>query len=398
MEMIIKGKTASELGESLPVIKVMGLGGAGCNTINRMLALGIDHVDYIAANTDQQVLRASKAQHTILLGPQLTKGLGAGGNPQVGKLAAEESFRDIYSALEGADMVFLTAGMGGGTGTGAIAIVARIAKSMGILVIAFVTTPFTFEFGKRKSNADEGIAQLRPYTDTLITIPNDKLLQVAPRDLPLDMAFRLSDDALRMGIQSISELIARPGLINIDTAHILRLMEMGGGTYMAMGKGSGANKTMQALNKAINHPLLDTVPLEQARGVIVNFHSSASLPFEELTDALNLIKRSTGKECEIITGIVLDENMGDEIEITLIVTGIGCTSVSDPDIAYLHHFGQPQVTALPEQMIPAASMPAEPTNEFLAVPSYLRNRQIPIELIEEEYGKTHLRPDLQPDL
>jgi len=186
-------------------------------------------------------------------------------------------------------------------------------------------------------------------------------------------------------------------LINIDTAHILRLMEMGGGTYMAMGKGSGANKTMQALNKAINHPLLDTVPLEQARGVIVNFHSSASLPFEELTDALNLIKRSTGKECEIITGIVLDENMGDEIEITLIVTGIGCTSVSDPDIAYLHHFGQPQVTALPEQMIPAASMPAEPTNEFLAVPSYLRNRQIPLELIEEEYGKAHLRPDLQPD-
>jgi cell division protein FtsZ len=398
MKMIIKGKTSSELTESMPIIKVMGLGGAGCNTINRMRALGIDHVEYIAANTDQQVLRASKAQHTILLGPQLTKGLGAGGNPQVGKLAAEESFREIYTALEGADMVFLTAGMGGGTGTGAISIAARIAKSMGMLVIAFVTTPFTFEFGKRKNNADEGIAQLRPYTDTLITIPNDKLLQVAPRDLPLDMSFRLSDDALRMGIQSISELISRPGLINIDTAHILRLMEMGGGTYMAMGRGAGENRTMQALNKAINHPLLDAVPLEQARGVIVNFHSSAALPFEEMTDALNLIKRSTGEDCEIITGVVLDEVMGNESEIILIVTGIGSTSVSDPNLAYLNHFGQPQMPALQEQKLAqVASMPMEPNNEYLAVPSYLRNRQIPLELIEEEYGKAHLRPDLQPD-
>lgn len=200
--MIIRGKDTAEFKENIPVIKVMGLGGAGCNTINRMLALGIDHVEYIAANTDQQALYASKAQHTILLGPELTKGMGAGGNPQMGKLAAEESFREISTALEGADMVFLTAGMGGGTGTGAISIAARIAKSMGILVIAFVTTPFSFEFGKRKNNADEGISQLRPYTDTLITIPNDKLLQVAPHDLPLDMSFRLADDALRMAFKA----------------------------------------------------------------------------------------------------------------------------------------------------------------------------------------------------
>ena len=397
--MIIRGKDTAEFKENMPVIKVMGLGGAGCNTINRMLALGIDHVEYIAANTDQQALHASKAQRTILLGPELTKGLGAGGNPQMGKLAAEESFREIYNALEGADMVFMTAGMGGGTGTGAIAIAARIAKSMGILVIAFVTTPFSFEFGKRKNNADEGISQLRPYTDTLITIPNDKLLQVAPHDLPLDMSFRLADDALRMGIQSISELIAKPGLINIDSSHILRLMESGGGTYMAMGSGSGESRTMQAINKAINHPLLDAVALDQAQGVIVNFRVNAALPFEELNDALNLIKRSTGENCEIIPGVMLDENMKEDCEVILIATGIGCTDVSDPELAYLKHFGRPQVLDRPERKIPyAAPVKEEKKDDILTVPSYLRNRQIPIELIEEEYAKKHLRPDLQPDL
>jgi len=403
MDMIINSNNPGEFTEDLPVIKVMGLGGAGCNTINRMLALGLDHVDYIAANTDHQVLQTSKAQHTILLGPDLTKGLGAGGNPQIGKLAAEESFREIAQALEGADMVFLTAGMGGGTGTGAISIAARIAKSMNMLVIAFVTTPFSFEFGKRKSNADEGIAQLRPYTDTLVTIPNDKLLQVAPRDLPLDMAFRLSDDALRMGIQSISELVSKPGLINIDTAHVLRMMEMGGGTYLAIGSGSGENRTMQALNKALNHPMLESVALEQARGVIVNFHSSNELAVDELSDALNLIKRSAADDCEIITGIMLDEAMGEESEITLIVTGIGSTAISDPGMAYLHQFGQPEVESvapLPSQktVVKLNRTSLEHNSDYLEVPAFLRNRQIPLELIQENYGQTNLQSDLQPDL
>ena len=402
--MIINDKNASQqLAGEQPIIKVMGLGGAGCNTINRMIALGLDHVEYIAANTDQQVLRNSKAARTILLGPDLTKGLGAGGNPQIGKLAAEESFREIASALEGADMVFLTAGMGGGTGTGAISIAARIAKSMDLLVIAFVTTPFSFEFGKRKNNADEGIAQLRPYTDTLVTIPNDKLLQVAPRDLALDMAFRLSDDALRMGIQGISELLSKPGLINIDAAHIFRLMEMGGGTYLSMGRGSGQQNVMQALTKALNHPMLESVPLEQAKGVIINFHSGAALGVEELSDALNLIKRSTADECEIISGVMLDEEMGNNCEIILIATGIGNTAVSDPDLAYIHHFGRPQVTQEQaareaQPVMKFSRAPLEEEKEFLEVPAYLRNRQIPLELIQEEYGQTHLRSDLQPDL
>lgn len=402
--MIINDKnTSQQLNSEQPTIKVMGLGGAGCNTVNRMISLGLDHVEYIAANTDQQVLRNSKAAHAILLGPDLTKGLGAGGDPHIGKLAAEESFREIAAALEGADMVFLTAGMGGGTGTGAISIAARIAKSLNLLVIAFVTTPFSFEFGKRKHNADEGIAQLRPYTDTLVTIPNDKLLQVAPRDLALDMAFRLSDDALRMGIQGISELLSNPGLINIDAAHIFRLMEIGGGTYLSMGRGFGQQNVMQALTKALNHPMLESVPLEQAKGIIINFHSGSALGVEELSDALNLVKRSTADECEIITGVMLDEVMGNDCEIILIATGIGSTAVSDPDLAYIHHFGRPQdMEEQPVQEEQASAKfsrtPLEEEKGVLEIPAYLRNRQIPLELIEEEYGQTHLRSDLQPDL
>jgi len=401
--MIFEKNNPAQFSNELPVIKVMSLGGAGCNTVNRMIALGLDHVEYIAANTDRQVLHASRAQQTILLGPDLTKGLGAGGNPQIGKLAAEESFREIAQALEGADMVFLTAGMGGGTGTGAISIAARIAKSMDMLVIAFVTTPFSFEFGRRKSNADEGIAQLRPYTDTLVTIPNDKLLQVAPRDLALDMAFRLSDDALRMGIQSISELVSQPGLINIDSAHVLRMMEMGGGTYLAMGKGSGETRTMQALNKALNHPMLDSVALEQARGVIVNFHSGKELAVDELSDALNMIKHRASDDCEIITGVMLDDRMGNDCEITLIVTGIGSTDISDPEVAYLHQFGQPELeetAPLPQHknVVELNRTALDHSDDYLEVPAYLRNRQIPLELIQENYGQTNLQSDMQPDL
>lgn len=394
--MIITNKEANA-NNPLPTIKVLGLGGAGCNTINRMVALGMQQVEFIAANTDQQVLYSNQADKTILLGPDLTKGLGAGGDPNIGKLAAEESFREIAHAIEGADMVFLTAGMGGGTGTGSISIAARIAKSMDILVVAFVTTPFSFEFGRRKSNADEGIAQLRPYTDTLVTIPNDKLLQVAPRDLPLDMAFRLSDDALRMGIQSITELIAQAGLINIDSAHIFRLMEMGGGTYLSMGRGSGENRSMQALHNALNHPMLDSIPLEEAQGVIVNFHSGEALSVEEMSNALEHIQHNTGEDCEIITGIVLDEKMGNDIEITLIATGIGSTAIQDPELAYLQQYQQEE----PVQQRKLHSLERttlDSNSDYLEVPAFLRNRQLPIELIQEDYGQTNLQADLQPDL
>jgi cell division protein FtsZ len=214
---------------SKPVIKVIGLGGGGSNAINRMIELGFSGVEFIAANTDAQTLKTSLAPTKIQLGSKLTRGLGAGGNPGIGEAAAEESYRELNQALAGADMVFLTAGMGGGTGTGAIPIAARVARSLGAVTVAVVTTPFMFEIGKRQVNAREGLAKLRPFTDTLITIPNDRLLKVAPRDLPLEMAFRLADDVLRQGIQGISELITETGVINVDFSHIRNIMQSGGG-------------------------------------------------------------------------------------------------------------------------------------------------------------------------
>ncbi|MHB1120678.1 MAG: cell division protein FtsZ, partial [Bellilinea sp.] len=220
-------QTQTPITSAKPVLKVIGLGGGGSNAVNRMIELGLSGVDFIAANTDAQVLKTSLAPTKIQMGSKLTRGLGAGGNPSVGEAAAEESYRELNQALAGADMVFLTAGMGGGTGTGAISIAARVARSLGAVTVAVVTTPFMFEIGKRQVNAREGLARLRPYTDTLITIPNDRLLKVAPRDLPLEMAFRLADDVLRQGIQGISELITETGLINVDFSHIRNIMQSG---------------------------------------------------------------------------------------------------------------------------------------------------------------------------
>jgi len=222
-----------------PVIKVIGLGGAGCNTINHLMELNLPGIECIAANTDVQVLQQSQAPTRIQLGPILTRGLGSGGDPQIGESSAEESYQELDAALRGADMVFPTAGMGGGTGTGSISIAARLAHSLDAVVISIVSTPFSFESGKRQINAREGIARLRPYSDTLIVVPNDRLLQVAPLDLPMEMAFRLSDDVLRQAIQSISELVTQTGLINIDFAHIIRIMRLGGGAYIAIGHGQG---------------------------------------------------------------------------------------------------------------------------------------------------------------
>src|SRR5574340_1289501 len=250
-----------------PVLKVIGLGGGGSNAVNRMIELGLSGVDFIAANTDAQMLKTSLAPTKIQLGAKLTRGLGAGGNPSIGEAAAEESYRELNQALAGADMVFLTAGMGGGTGTRAIAIAARVARSLGAVTVAVVTTPFMFEIGKRQANAREGLARLRPYVDTLITIPNDRLLKVAPRDLPLEMAFRLADDVLRQGIQGISELITQPGLINVDFSHVRNMMLNGGGSLLAIGTGEGENKARQALENALHHPMLETISLENATGI-----------------------------------------------------------------------------------------------------------------------------------
>src|SRR5450756_109526 len=230
-----------------PVLKVLGLGGGGCNAINRMIELGLSGVDYIAANTDAQMLKNSLAPTKIQLGPRLTRGLGAGGDPKVGEAAAEESYADLNRALMGADMVFLTAGMGGGTGTGAIPIAARVARNLGAVTIAIVTMPFSFEVGRRQTNARSGLALLRQFTDTLITVPNDRLLTVADRDLPIELTFRIADDVLRQGIMGITELITQPGLINVDFAHVRQIMQLGGGSLLAIGTASGQGKAIACL-------------------------------------------------------------------------------------------------------------------------------------------------------
>ncbi|HVN56389.1 MAG TPA: cell division protein FtsZ [Anaerolineaceae bacterium] len=312
-----------------PVLKVLGLGGGGCNAVNRMIELGLNNVQFIAANTDRQALESSLAPVKIQLGPKVTRGLGAGGTPEIGEAAAEESYRELGAALAGADMVFLTAGMGGGTGTGSIPIAARVARSIGAVTISIVTTPFSFEMGRRQRNAREGLAKLRMHSDTLITVPNDRLLYVAPKDLPMDLAFRLADDVLRQGIQGISELITEAGLINVDFAHVRRLMQLGGGSMMAIGQGQGDGKARQALEQAMHHPLLESVSLESAAGMIVNFTGGSDLTFFEVAEALTHLQEQSGNRAEIIPGVINDERMQDRAQVILIVTGIGATPIEE---------------------------------------------------------------------
>lgn len=259
------------------------------------------------------------------MGPKTTRGLGAGGNPEVGENAAKESAKEIANALKGADMVFLTAGMGGGTGSGAISIAAKISKAIGAVTIAIVTTPFSFEVGRRQVNAYESLEKLRPNTDTLITVPNDRLLQIAPRDLPLDHAFRLADDVLRQGVQGIAELVLQPGLINVDFAHVKQLMMNGGGAVLSIGYGQGENKGIKAIEQALNHPLLDAIPVENASGIIANFTGGKDFSFLELSDALNHLHTKTTSEADIIPGVLNDNRMQNRVQVILVITGLGAT-------------------------------------------------------------------------
>lgn len=316
----------------LPRLKVIGLGGGGSNAINRMIELGITGVDFIAANTDLQVLKTSRAPKRVQLGPSLTRGLGAGGNPQIGEAAAEESFAEIRHAVKDADMVFLTAGMGGGTGTGAIGVAARIAKEMGAITVAIVTTPFTFEMKRRAKNAQWGLEKLKPYCDTLITVPNDKLLKTASVNLPLDIAFRLADDLLRQGIQGITELITKPGVINVSYMHLLNQFKTGGGSLLAIGQAKGENKTVEALRHALHHPLLDDISLNQATSVIANFTGGDSLSFLEVAEALTYLHDNTPLETEVIPGVVNSPTMEDRVEVILVITGIGGEPIPVRDV------------------------------------------------------------------
>ena len=301
-------------------IKVIGVGGGGNNAINRMIDSGIKGVEFISVNTDRQALQLSKASSRIQIGEKITRGLGAGANPDIGAQSAEESKSEIAEALRGADMVFVTAGMGGGTGTGAAPIVAATAKEMGILTIGVVTKPFKFEGKKRLSQAERGIESLKGKVDTLVVIPNDKLLQIIDRKTSIIEAFRMADDVLRQGVQGISDLIAVPGLINLDFADVKTIMLNTGMAHMGIGRASGENRAEDAAKQAIESPLLET-SIEGARGVIINITGNSDLGLHEVNTAAELIQRSVDSEANIIFGSVVDENMGDEISITVIATG-----------------------------------------------------------------------------
>jgi len=301
-------------------IKVIGVGGAGNNAVNRMVESGIRGVEFIAVNTDRQALLLSKAGTKIQIGEKITRGLGAGANPDIGAQAAEESKAEIQESLRGADMVFVTAGMGGGTGTGAAPIVAACAKEMGILTIGVVTKPFTFEGKKRLSQADRGIESLKGKVDTLVVIPNDKLLQIIDRKTSIVEAFKMADDVLRQGVQGISDLIAVPGLVNLDFADVKTIMLNTGIAHMGIGRASGESRAEEAAKQAVQNPLLES-SIEGARGVIINITGGANLGLHEVNTAAELVQRSVDPEANIIFGAVIDESLDEDLVITVIATG-----------------------------------------------------------------------------
>ncbi len=301
-------------------IKVVGCGGGGNNAVNRMVDAGLRGVEFIAVNTDRQALGQSNAQVKIQIGEKLTKGLGAGAIPEVGRRAAEESREEIASALKGADLVFITAGMGGGTGTGAAPIVAEVARDLGTLTIAVVTKPFNFEGKQRMKNAEAGIEELKQHVDTLVVIPNDRLLQVVSKQTTMLEAFRIADDVLRQGIQGISDLIAVPAMINLDFADVKTVMESGGMAHMGIGIGSGENKLVDAAKNAIASPLLET-NIDGARAVLINITGGADISIVDINEAANLVMEAADPDANIIFGAGIDETMGDDVRITVIATG-----------------------------------------------------------------------------
>ena len=306
--------------EGLPPIKVVGVGGGGCNAVNRMVQTRIPGVQFVGVNTDAQALMACLAETRIRIGERVTRGLGVGGDPEKGRLAAEESRDELRDAIQGADMVFLTAGMGGGTGTGATPLVAQVAKEEGALTVAVVTKPFGFEGARRRLNADEGVLDLRQQVDTLIVIPNDRLLAICDQKTTVGEAFVAADEVLRQGIQGISELITTPGEINLDFADVRRIMADAGPALMAIGKASGENRAVEAAQAAIASPLLD-VNIHGARGILFNVTSGGNLGLHELNMAAQVIAEVVDPNAEIIFGTATDPSLGDEVKVTLIAVG-----------------------------------------------------------------------------
>jgi len=306
--------------ESFARIKVIGVGGGGCNAVDRMIDEGLQGVEFVAINTDAQALLLSKAQTRVRVGEKLTRGLGSGGDPEIGRKATEESAEDLYEVLKGSDMVFITGGMGGGTGTGGSAVVAQIAKEIGALTIGVVTRPFTFEGARRNKAAETGITKLKEQADTLIVIPNDRLLQIVDKRANLQQAFRLADDVLRQGVQGISELITVPGLINLDFADVRTIMSEGGAALMAVGNAKGEDAAQVAAEQAISSQLLD-ITIDGAHGVLFNVTGGTELTLFDVNQAAAIIKETAHPDVNLIFGAVIDSEMNDAVRITVIATG-----------------------------------------------------------------------------
>ena len=372
--MIMDGMEESGLMiDGTATIKVIGVGGGGTNAVNRMVDSGIRGVEFVAVNTDRQALLLSKAASKIQIGEKITRGLGAGANPDIGAQAAEESKSEITEALRGADMVFVTAGMGGGTGTGAAPIVASTAKEMGILTIGVVTKQFTFEGKKRLSQADRGIESLKSKVDTLVVIPNDKLLQVIDRKTSIVEAFKMADDVLRQGVQGISDLIAVPGLVNLDFADVKTIMLNTGMAHMGIGRASGESRAEEAAKQAVQSPMLET-SIEGARGVIINITGGTNLGLHEVNTAAELVQRSVDPEANIIFGAVIDETLEEDIVITVIATGFEDEERNKLGAMPVNKI----VDKAWEQTIKANPTPAEPaanTASDLDIPSFLRKNK-----------------------
>lgn len=330
MELFDENITNEEVDASTPIckIKVIGVGGGGNNAVNRMIYAGITSASFVAINTDKQALLMSKAESRLQIGEQLTRGLGAGADPEIGRKAAEESKELIQEILKDTDLVFVTAGMGGGTGTGAAPVVANIAKEMGILTIAVVTKPFRFEGKKRMENAENGIKELKNVVDTLVVIPNDKLLTIVPKNTPIIDAFKTADDVLRQGIQGISDLIVTSSLINLDFADVKAIMKNKGLAHMGLGRGKGENRTIEAVRQAVSSPLLETT-IEGATGIILNIKGSPNLTLDEVYESADLVKEVVDPSCNIIFGSGIDPKMDDEVEITVIATGFSGGTATD---------------------------------------------------------------------
>lgn len=377
--------------EECAQIKVIGVGGGGNNAVNRMVEAQLKGVEFISVNTDKQALYTSKAEYKVQIGEKLTRGLGAGANPEVGKRAAEESKDEIVKLLQGADMVFVTAGMGGGTGTGAAPVVAGLAKEMGILTVGVVTKPFAFEGKIRMKNAEGGIAELKSKVDTLITIPNDRLLQIVQKNTSMLDAFAVADDVLKQGIQSISDLIAVEGLINLDFADVTTIMKDKGLAHMGIGSASGETRAIDAARQAIQSPLLET-SIQGAKGVLLNVTGGPNLGLFEVNEASTLVMESCDPEANVIFGASIKEDLGDEIMITVIATGFEGLQNGALDLetkpkssirSSLNTTVKQAVKEIEEEVIAEekiepskkASIIEEDDDESMEIPTFLRRRR-----------------------